>query len=98
MLFYIFQTNCKPCSINYDYVAHLETIQADLKEILPHLNATEFSATFPTRKLSAKEIGNNYRYTHMYTSLPNSLLQRVFDKYKADADMFGYTFEKYKHA
>ena len=92
---YLFQTNCEPCTMHFDHIGHLETIQADLKEILPHLNATKFSDDFPAIKLSVKEAGQNYRYTHMYTSIPDSVLQPVFDKYRADADMFGYDFEHY---
>ena len=81
--------------MHFDHIGHLETIQTDLKEILPHLNATEFSEDFPTRKLSLGEVDDNFRYTHMYTSIPDSVLKPLFDKYRADADMFGYDFEHY---
>ena len=78
--------------MNYSYIGHLETIGTDVKEILPHLDAAEYIETFPAVKL--RQTGDN-RYAHMYTSLPLSVLQPIFDKYKADADMFGYTFDKY---
>ena len=78
--------------MNYNYIAHLETIWMDLEEILPHLDASKYTDKFPTVKL--RETGDN-RYVDMYKSLPMSVLQPVFHKYKADADMFGYTFDKY---
>ena len=87
------QTTCEPCSITYNYIGHLEEIWVDLEHILPHLNATEYTKTFPEKKL---KITGDHKYAHMYTSLPMSILQPIFDKYQADADMFGYSFDKYK--
>ena len=86
------QYGCEPCSIEYDYIGHLETIGTDVKQILPHWNALESASKFPAVKL--KKTGDN-RYAHMYRELPASIVQPILDKYKADADMFGYSFEMY---
>ena len=80
--------------MKYDYVAHLETLQTDLREILPHLDAVKYIEKFPKVKL--RTTGDN-RYAPMYTSLPQYVVKPIFNKYKADADMFGYTFNKYKY-
>ena len=97
IMFSIFQAACHPCTMYYDYVAKLETLQTDLIEILPHLNAMRFKDNFPHSKFTSYEAKHQYRYAHMYTSLPDSVLQPLFDKYKVDADMFDYNFDSYKH-
>ena len=78
--------------IQYDYVAYMETLQPGLDEILPRLNATDFRDDFPKSNANKK-----YRsgYLDVYHKIPLSVLQPVFDKYKVDADMFGYTFDEY---
>ena len=78
--------------MNYDYIGHLETLRTDLKEILPHIDAVRFIKKFPANKL--RHTGDN-RYAHMYRGVSYSVLKPVFDKYQADADMFGYNFEQY---
>ena len=87
------QSGCEPCSIQYDYIGHLETIKTDVKQILPHLNAEEFVSNFPAQKLKNKS--GDHRYAHMYRALPSSVVQPILDKYKVDADMFGYSFDDY---
>ena len=79
--------------MKYDYVGRLETLHTDLTKILPHFDAVELIETFPQIKL--RENGDN-RYAHMYKSLPEYVLKAIFDKYRADADMFGSSFNKYK--
>ena len=87
------QSICCPCSINYDYVAHLESLGEGLKHILPVLHGEEFLDTFPERKLKADP--SKSKYLAMYKDIPYNVLKPVLDKYKADADMFGYTFDEY---
>ena len=81
---------CEPCGITYDYVARQETLDADLNQLLPKFKAIEKKAIFP-------HLNNNHQtsYRAMYDDIPLSILQPVLDKYQADADMFGYTFDKY---
>ena len=80
--------------MKYDYIARLETLQTDLMNILPHLDAVKYSNIFPAIKLHTT--GDN-RYASMYKTLSDSVLQPIFDKYKADADMFGYKFDEYRN-
>ena len=87
-----YQGTCEPCSIDYDYIAHLETLSEDLPFILPHLNATDFSDHFPTVKLRDT---SDTRHAHLFRNAPFPLVKAVIDKCRPDADMFGYSFDGY---
>ena len=86
------QGNCEPCSIDYDYIVHLETLSEDLPPVLAHLNATDLLYQFPTNKLNVKR---DHKYAAMYLKMPFSIMKPLVDKCRADADMFGYTFDAY---
>ena len=83
---------CKPCGMDLDYIAHAETLQEDLTDILPKFNATDFKLEFPEKNMG--EI-NSLMYKNMYADVSRPVLQTVFTKYKIDADMFGYSFDEY---
>ena len=79
--------------IQYDYVAYMETLQPGLDEILPHLNATDLRDDFHKSNANEKYSSG---YLDLYHTIPLSVLQPVLDKYKVNADMFGYTFDEYR--
>ena len=70
----------------------METLGDDLPFILPKLDAMQFMDNFPgwaEYEASAKV------YTDMYTDVSTAVMDRVVDKYKADVEMFGYSFSGY---
>ena len=73
-------------------MAHLENLDSDLNVILPHFEAEDLKHKFP--KLNSNK-GRSSSYQTFYHGLPSSVLKPVLDKYRADADMFGYTFDEY---
>ena len=83
--------------MNYDYIGRLETLTEDLKELQPHIDAVNFTSDFPVSHPSMPKSGEyrHEKYAHMYRAMPYSVLKPVFDKYQADADMFGYSFDNY---
>ena len=83
---------CEPCSIEYDYIGHMETLEADLKTILKHLHAEELKSFFPYHNF---QNWHKKDYAYMYRNVSTRVLQKVVDKYRVDADMFGYSFDKY---
>ena len=70
----------------------MENMGDDLPFILPKLEAMDFLDDFPGRtehESSAKV------YTGMYTDVSGAVMDRVVAKYKADVEMFGYSFSGY---
>ena len=89
---YPYVQTCHPCSAHFDFIAHVETLQEDVKEILPKLNATGFIDDFPHMNAGVEHSG---KYKQMYASIPEDILHDVFEKYQPDADMFGFSFDNY---
>ena len=87
-----FINTCHPCSIHYDYIAHLETVQEDLPIILTRLNITDIAHIFSH---SGRGSTKSLMYKGMYTNISKSVLQNIFIKFQPDADMFGYSFDGY---
>ena len=73
-------------------MAKLETLGTDLDQILPKFKSVKLERKFPEVNVNK---GAPKSYKKMYYDIPLSILQPVLDKYQADADMFGYTFDKY---
>ena len=87
-----FQYECDPCSIKYDYVAHLETLDEELDDLQSVYNVTYLKSEFP---VSNSNRFGKLQYATFYRDVPMSILQPVLDKYQVDADLFGYSFDDY---
>ena len=86
------QTLCQPCNIHYDFIGSLETLQADLKQILPRIGAEDFRDEFPRQNVGSE--GAN-KYMEMYRNVPMDVLRPILDKFQVDADMFNYSYVGY---
>ena len=90
-----FVKSCLPCSkIQFDYIAHLETLHDDLKVILTALNLTDMIDDFP-HVVHSNTGPPKSNYKDMYANISHYILHDVFAKYQLDADMFGYSFDGY---
>ena len=78
--------------MQFDYIAHLETMTTDLKIILPKIGAEEFLHAFPEKNIGSTK---SSLYRELYSNVSKSTLTSVLSKYKVDADMFGYEFDDY---
>lgn len=78
--------SCYPCAIRYNYVAKLETVQEDLRHILPHLNS---SVSHINHENSAH--GYQQQYQDAYIDLPTDVFKALLEKYRVDMELFGYT-------
>ena len=61
----------------------METLQEDVKKLLPKLNATGYIDDSPHMNVGAEHSG---KYKQMYASIPQDILHNVFEKYEPDAD------------
>ena len=78
--------------MRFDYIAQFETMAMDLKEILPKFGVYDFSKNFPMMNTGSTE---SSLYKNMYSNISFSILQSVLNKYRVDADMFGYDIDGY---
>lgn len=77
---------CHPCHIHYDFIGKHETMSVDAAHLL---NMWRVGVHFPTRYRSA--LDEFCEYTTAYAHIAPSLVDRLYDRYRTDAAMFGYT-------
>ncbi|XP_078698866.1 carbohydrate sulfotransferase 12-like [Branchiostoma floridae x Branchiostoma belcheri] len=87
-----FDRLCTPCKIDYDFVAHTDTIASDIRLFLKQNNITANEDVLP--KHQSRNVNNGNVFKDFYGRVPIDEilpLQKVFQK---DFDMFGYSFEE----
>ncbi|XP_078700086.1 carbohydrate sulfotransferase 12-like [Branchiostoma floridae x Branchiostoma belcheri] len=87
-----FDRLCTPCKIDYDFVAHTDTIALDIRLFLKQNNITANEDVLP--KHQSRNVNNGNIFKDFYGRVPTDEilpLQKVFQK---DFDMFGYSFEE----
>merc|ERR1711915_797836 len=79
---------CTPCHSQYDVIAKLETGEDDLAYIW---RKSGIASEVPMPWENKSEVGEKKReLTDFFSSVPRSLLLRVFLRYRIDFEMFGY--------
>ncbi|XP_072045531.1 carbohydrate sulfotransferase 10-like isoform X1 [Amphiura filiformis] len=82
-----------PCDVDYDVIGHFETLEEDARYILTSVGA-DCLVEFPTSEGSA---ATNSSHTDTlvehYKDLPRDLLEGLYERYKLDFLLFGYSFE-----
>lgn len=79
---------CHVCSINYDFIGHLETIDEDTPFLLKELGV-EDRVTFKSRRRSPQSSSDLLKY---YSQIPGPYIKRLGKIYFRDFQMFGYPF------
>eukprot|EP00090_Calanus_glacialis_P003538 TRINITY_DN12610_c0_g1_i1.p1 TRINITY_DN12610_c0_g1~~TRINITY_DN12610_c0_g1_i1.p1 ORF type:complete len:443 (-),score=137.58 TRINITY_DN12610_c0_g1_i1:210-1538(-) len=79
---------CTPCHFQYSVIAKLETGEDDLTYIW-RKSGLESQAAIPWENKS-KSSARKKELVDFYSSIPRSMLLRVFMRYRMDYEMFGY--------
>lgn len=78
---------CKPCSIRYDFIVKSETSEQDAREVFKHLRIND-KIHLP------KRYKNSLSPSKYYENIPDDLLQQIYEKYRMDFELFGYSLDK----
>lgn len=83
---------CHVCSINYDFIFKMETVEHDYKYLQNLMNQPVKNEHF-----SAEELKNNYdkidfkEVEYFYHGISKGLLTDLYEDYKLDFELFGYS-------
>lgn len=80
-----FQRLCSPCLINYDFIAHMETINEDMEYITESLGIE--GITFPPGYNSATDWDKVVKY---YSSVSPQLVNDLYHVYERDYKLFDF--------
>ena len=78
---------CHMCSVNYDFIGHLETIEEDAPFLLTELGIDDY-VTFKSSRRSR----TSSELLKYYSQIPASYIKRLRKIYFKDFEMFGYPF------
>ena len=67
-------------------------MKEDITQIVPKINALYSKYKFPEANVG---IVSQNRYRNMYDDIPPLLMKAVKEKYRADAELFGYSIDDY---
>lgn len=76
---------CSPCDIKYDYIAHVEDVNEDMKFVMDELGITNI--TFPP---SFNTFTDTTKVNDYYGSIDFAVLKALYGTYKLDFDLFDY--------
>jgi hypothetical protein len=85
---------CKPCLVGYDFIGYLEDIGQDSNDVLKILGLSNRVA-FPVNISSKYDIPSSVLTRNYFSKLPRSYKERLYDRYRYDFEMFGYSNPKY---
>ncbi|XP_035697743.1 carbohydrate sulfotransferase 10-like isoform X2 [Branchiostoma floridae] len=83
-------SNTSNTEIHYDYIAHTETLADDLRLFLRKVGVTNRDDILP----QTKKRGAEKKLRNLFALIPLEDLRRVARKFKADFEMFGYSYEE----
>lgn len=80
---------CTPCHFKYSVIAKLETGEDDLEYIWKR-TGLDAETPIPWENKSKSSKKSKGELADYYSSVPRSLLVRVYERYRLDYEMFGY--------
>ncbi|XP_042879039.1 carbohydrate sulfotransferase 9-like [Penaeus japonicus] len=79
---------CSPCSVQYDYIFHTDTLTEDLKYIVDEYNITGINIY--ARMNSKVKKSKGLTYEDYYKDVPLSLISRIYALFKEDFLVYGF--------
>ncbi|XP_011668709.1 carbohydrate sulfotransferase 11 isoform X2 [Strongylocentrotus purpuratus] len=81
---------CGPCQIDYDVIGHFDSLVDDALYILRLVHA-DHVVEFPSSKGSSPtNSSSNSLYESYYAEVPRTDLEKLYQKYRLDFELFGY--------
>ena len=89
-----FDLLCHPCLIYYDFIGRFENLHAEAETLLDILQMSG-KVQFPHNKTSQYKLSTNVIAKEYFKSLPLEAKEKLYEKYRHDFLMFGYSMEDY---
>ncbi|XP_019632000.1 PREDICTED: carbohydrate sulfotransferase 9-like isoform X1 [Branchiostoma belcheri] len=87
-----FSKLCLPCEIDYDFIAHTDTLASDIRLFLKKNNVTAREDILPEHQL--RRANDETVFGDVFGQVPREKIMSIRRIYQEDFDMFGYSFEE----
>ncbi|XP_074657210.1 carbohydrate sulfotransferase 13-like [Tubulanus polymorphus] len=81
---------CEPCEFKYDFIGRFETLATDLNYVIRKAGISNVTEVFEQSRRQRKRKTNPAMIDEFYRDIPGDIIQRVYDEYKWDFEMFNY--------
>ncbi|XP_033746587.1 carbohydrate sulfotransferase 11-like [Pecten maximus] len=81
---------CRPCLVKYDFVGKYETLNRDADYILKDIGVPP-QIRFPRRSEKYSTVETKKTFETFYSQIPAEYIQKLWNVYRADFDLFGYS-------
>lgn len=87
---------CGPCKVNYDVIAHVETLEADQEYIIQELGLQDILYNAHTHASNFDSYNDTSEAAkHYFSKVPENLLKAIIKFYQPDFELFGYSPDPY---
>ncbi|XP_078700124.1 carbohydrate sulfotransferase 12-like [Branchiostoma floridae x Branchiostoma belcheri] len=87
-----FSRLCLPCQIDYDFIAHIDTVASDVRLFVKKYNITANEEVLPEQR--RRHVHDDNVFNKIYAQVPIEEILPLRDIFQEDFDMFGYSFEQ----
>ncbi|XP_019614376.1 PREDICTED: carbohydrate sulfotransferase 12-like [Branchiostoma belcheri] len=87
-----FSRLCLPCQIDYDFIAHMDTVASDVRLFVKKYNITANEEVLPEQR--RRHVHDDNVFNKIYAQVPIEEILPLRETFQEDFDMFGYSFEQ----
>ncbi|XP_066278750.1 carbohydrate sulfotransferase 11-like [Branchiostoma lanceolatum] len=87
-----FNRLCLPCQVDYDFIAHTDTLASDVRLFLKKNNMTANEDILP--KQLPRNANEDNVFSDIYSQVPTEEIISLRETFQEDFNMFGYSFEQ----
>ncbi|XP_070383321.1 carbohydrate sulfotransferase 11-like [Dermacentor albipictus] len=90
-----YTTRCRPCSVRYNMIVKVETLDKDMEHVLPHIGLTGWK--FPIRNVHSptQERAAQESFRRHFSELSRQQVLQLYAIYVYDFELFGYRLQGY---
>ena len=83
---------CNPCSIRYDHVVYLETLEHDIDVVFDHMIGLDGTRPVIPRRNSKNAAPDKDKHNDVLRTIDPEIVRGLHKRYDRDFELFGYTW------
>ena len=90
-----FWKRCDMCNLNYDLIGKMETFTQDSNYIMEKIGMKSPKIVVAEKEHVSSGNSSEEMAKNLFARLPNDLIEKLYDLYKLDFEMFDYEYKQY---
>ena len=90
-----FWKRCDTCNLDYRFIGKMETFSQDAKFIMEKVGINDPKIVLEDKVHAGSRKQTDEMAKKLFTHLPNEMIEKLYDLYKIDFEMFDYEYKQY---